>query len=82
MAQGEFISPEHFNPNGSPQNARILWADDKQLEELSLAVTRKEEASDEEESLFRFSQIQSPLFFPWNSGDFFLFGVFHRLFCL
>ena len=47
MAQGEFISPEHFNPNGSPQNARILWADDKQLDELSLAVTRKEEASEE-----------------------------------
>ena len=48
LAQGEFISPEHFNPNGSPQNARILWADDKQLDELSLAVTRREEASDEE----------------------------------
>ena len=48
MAQGEFISPEHFNPNGSPQNTRILWADDKQLDELSLAVTQREEASDEE----------------------------------
>ena len=48
LAQGEFISPEHFNPNGSPQNARILWADDKQLDDLSLAVTRREEASSEE----------------------------------
>ena len=48
LAQGEFISPEHFNPNESPQNARILWADDKQLDELSLAVARREEASDEE----------------------------------
>ena len=48
MAQGEFISPEYLNPNGSPQNARILWADDKQLDELSLAVTRREEADHEE----------------------------------
>ena len=48
MAQGEFISPEHFDSYGSPQNARILWADDKQLDELSLAVTRREETSEEE----------------------------------
>ena len=48
IAQGEFISPEHFDPNGSPQNAGILWADDKQLDELSLNVTRREESSNEE----------------------------------
>ena len=48
LAETEFTYAEHFNPNGSPQNARILWADDKQLDELSLAVTRREEASDEE----------------------------------
>ena len=47
IAQGEFTSPEHFDPNGSPQNVYILWGDDKQLDELSLAVTRREEASDE-----------------------------------
>ena len=47
IAQGEFTSPEHFNPNGSPQKATILWEDDKQLDELSLAVTRKEEVSNE-----------------------------------
>ena len=47
IAQGEFTSPEHFNPNGSPQHGNILWADDKQLDELSLSVTRKEEPSDQ-----------------------------------
>ena len=48
MAQGESIPPEHFDSYGSPQNVRILWSDDKQLDELSLAVTRKEETSEEE----------------------------------
>ncbi len=48
IAQGEFTSPEHFDSPGSPQNACILRGDDKQLDELSLSVTRKEEPSDQD----------------------------------
>ena len=47
LAQGEFTSPEHFKSSGSPQN-NFCGADDKQLDDLSLAVTRREEASTEE----------------------------------
>ena len=67
MAQGRLCRSEQFNPNGSPQNARILWADDKQLDELSLAVTRREEASDEESSVF----LYSPAVRFWTAGSIF-----------
>jgi len=37
-----------FKISGFPQNARILWADAKQLDDLSIAVTRMEETAEEE----------------------------------
>ena len=47
-AQGEFISPKRLKATGSPQTLCVCGADDKQLDELSLNVTRREETSDEE----------------------------------
>lgn len=42
LAQGEFTSPEHIKFPGSPQNY-FCGADDKQLDNLSLSVTRREQ---------------------------------------
>jgi len=47
LAQGEFTSTEHLKATGSPQTLCVYGADDKQLDELSLNVTRREETSDE-----------------------------------
>lgn len=42
LAQGKFTLSEHFKSPGSPQNW-FCGADDKQLDDLSLAVTRREQ---------------------------------------
>ncbi|WP_158099036.1 hypothetical protein [Flavonifractor sp. An100] len=47
LAQGGLIPPEHFNPSGPPQNSILRGLDDKQLDDLSIAVTRKEQEETE-----------------------------------
>ncbi len=48
LGAGRIHFAQAFESNGVPSNALRLWADDKQLDELSLNVTRREETSDEE----------------------------------
>ena len=54
LAEAQGLEPEAihfaqaFESNGVPQTLCVCGADDKQLDELSLNVTRREETSDEE----------------------------------
>ena len=48
LGAGRIHFAQAFESYGVPSTALRLWADDKQLDELSLNVTRREETSDEE----------------------------------
>ena len=49
LGAGRIHFAQAFESNGVPSNALRLWADDKQLDDLSIAVTRMEQSDPEAE---------------------------------